>query len=133
MNCTICGKRAYSEYCVQHKPRKPVKVNNPLPLPTKPINRNGATKKKWLSTRSAWLKANQPDYKGCYTCHYCGKSVDYTIITLDHLIPRSRAPELRYELSNLVPCCSSCNRLKGSVAHDEYLHTCYTQTIKIGL
>jgi len=23
--CSVCGKRAYSDYCVQHKPRKPIK------------------------------------------------------------------------------------------------------------
>lgn len=24
MNCLYCGKRAYSEYCVAHKPKKPI-------------------------------------------------------------------------------------------------------------
>lgn len=27
MNCKICGRKAHSEYCVWHKPRKPLKSN----------------------------------------------------------------------------------------------------------
>jgi hypothetical protein len=28
MNCTVCNKRSYSEYCVSHKPRKPIAVTS---------------------------------------------------------------------------------------------------------
>lgn len=34
--------------------------------------------------------------------------------TLDHVLPRGSHPELRYELSNLKPCCWDCNYKKGS-------------------
>lgn len=26
-SCLVCGHRSYSDYCVQHKPRKPIKTN----------------------------------------------------------------------------------------------------------
>lgn len=41
-------------------------------------------------------------------CAYCGKPGD----TLDHVRPRSRGG--RSDRSNLVCCCATCNRLKGS-------------------
>lgn len=44
-----------------------------------------------------------------------------TQLTLDHKLSRSRHPELRFVLSNLVPCCMSCNTDKGSRSSEEYL------------
>jgi hypothetical protein len=38
--------------------------------------------------------------------------------TLDHVIPRSRAPELRYDPNNLRPCCWTCNSKKGSRVYE---------------
>ena len=35
-------------------------------------------------------------------------------LTLDHKIPRSAAPHLRYVDANIQPACWPCNTLKGS-------------------
>ncbi|QNK82571.1 HNH endonuclease [Nakamurella sp. PAMC28650] len=35
-------------------------------------------------------------------------------MSLDHIIPRSRAPHLRYDFSNLQPSHYLCNVAKGS-------------------
>lgn len=40
--------------------------------------------------------------------------MDKSETTLDHVQPRSGAPDLRYEFSNLKPCCYACNSAKGS-------------------
>lgn len=52
-----------------------------------------------------------------YTCQYCHKILPSTELTLDHVVPRSRAGETTWE--NLVACCHSCNNRKGSRTPDE--------------
>lgn len=52
-----------------------------------------------------------------YTCQYCGKIVPSGELTLDHVIPRSRAGETTWE--NLVACCHPCNNRKGSRTPEE--------------
>lgn len=88
-------------------------------LPTKSIKKQslrrvGPTTKEWLKTRTEWLRANWPNHQGYYECYICGKWVDSSEITLDHVIPRSKAPELRLDMANLKPCCYNCNQEKGS-------------------
>ena len=52
-----------------------------------------------------------------YTCQYCHKTLPSSEMTLDHVIPRSRAGESTWE--NLVACCHKCNNRKGSRTPDE--------------
>jgi 5-methylcytosine-specific restriction endonuclease McrA len=46
------------------------------------------------------------------TCQYCGVVLPAAELTLDHVIPRSRGGLSTWE--NLVACCHTCNRKKGS-------------------
>lgn len=65
-------------------------------------------------------------------CYYCGRSEE---LTVDHVVPLSRAREYRMRRSvldnpsNRVPCCRECNQAKGNMsprewldAHPEYRH-----------
>ena len=52
-----------------------------------------------------------------YTCQYCMKTLNSGELTLDHVIPRSRAGETTWE--NLVACCHPCNNRKGSRTPEE--------------
>jgi len=52
-----------------------------------------------------------------YTCQYCHRTLPSSDLTLDHVIPRSRAGETAWE--NLVTCCHPCNNRKGSRTPDE--------------
>jgi 5-methylcytosine-specific restriction endonuclease McrA len=52
-----------------------------------------------------------------YTCQYCGKCPPAVDLTLDHVIPRSRAGETSWE--NLVACCHQCNNRKGNRTPEE--------------
>lgn len=52
-----------------------------------------------------------------YTCQYCMKVLPAGELTLDHVIPRSRAGESAWE--NLVACCHSCNNRKGCRTPEE--------------
>src|SRR6478752_7737770 len=46
-----------------------------------------------------------------YTCQYCLRTPPGVDLTLDQVIPRSRAGETTWE--NLVACCNPCNNRKG--------------------
>ena len=52
-----------------------------------------------------------------YTCQYCGKILSSADLTLDHVVPRSRAGETTWE--NLVACCHHCNNRKGNRTPEE--------------
>lgn len=52
-----------------------------------------------------------------YTCQYCHRTLPSSEMTLDHVIPRSRAGETTWE--NLVACCHSCNNKKGNRTPEE--------------
>jgi 5-methylcytosine-specific restriction endonuclease McrA len=52
-----------------------------------------------------------------YTCQYCHKTFAGGDLTLDHVIPRSRAGETSWE--NLVASCHTCNNRKGNRTPDE--------------
>ena len=56
--------------------------------------------------------------KGCI-CQECGRRIlnDYDL-TVDHIKPRSKFPELALEKSNLQILCRNCNSSKGAT-HDE--------------
>lgn len=54
-------------------------------------------------------------------CHICGKSIDYDLppgrpgtFELDHLIPRTQAPDLVHEPDNWRPAHLACNRARGT-------------------
>ncbi len=64
-----------------------------------------------------WQQKTAPGH-----CHYCGKKVAYSEITMDHLVPLARGG--RSTKDNLVPCCKDCNNLKKSMLPlewEEYL------------
>jgi len=94
---TLCPKCSYNKYS---KPKKPIK-------------RMGKVAKAWVEHRHKWIQKNATQ-SGTWNCHYCGTLLTIDSLTLDHVIPRSARPDLRFEDSNLVPSCFSCNSKKGS-------------------
>jgi 5-methylcytosine-specific restriction endonuclease McrA len=52
-----------------------------------------------------------------YTCQYCLRILASGELTLDHVVPRSRAGESAWE--NLVACCHPCNNRKGNRTPEE--------------
>lgn len=91
----------------------------------KVIRHTGKYAQYWIKTRAAWIKEHPANHQGYWVCHYCGNYVDEKAMTLDHLESRSRHPELRFVLSNLVPACGPCNVKKKSHSHDEFAHICH--------
>lgn len=82
----------------------------------KSIKKIGKVTKKWLEVRKAFL-----DKQTEFRCFYCGLPLERNKVEVDHYKPRGSHPELRYELSNLVACCWSCNGKKGSTDGDIFV------------
>ena len=52
-----------------------------------------------------------------YQCQYCGDKFSPSVLTFDHVIPRSRGGDTSW--GNIVACCQPCNRVKGNKTPDE--------------
>lgn len=70
--------------------------------------------RQWLKTRKLWIKENPPNHEGYYICAIGGDWVPANAMKLDHIIPRSNRPDLRFVLNNLQPTCERHNNQKGS-------------------
>lgn len=90
---------------------KPVKKPK---TPPKPIKKSGTIHKKWMKYRRQWKKDNPPDDNGYHYCYICGTPLKPGQITLDHVIPRSRRPDLIFDDTNIRVACWNCNIGKGS-------------------
>lgn len=51
-------------------------------------------------------------------CGYCGCSLNFEGFTTDHITPRSKGGS--NELSNLLPCCKSCNGSKAARSVEDF-------------
>jgi len=47
-----------------------------------------------------------------FICQYCGIEYDVEDLTFDHVVPQSRGGSTNW--TNIVTCCSPCNRRKGN-------------------
>ena len=86
---------------------------------SKPSPNKNTVHKKWIKYRKQWKLKYPPDENGFYYCWICGAPLKKSQITLDHVIPRSRAPKLRFVDSNIKPACWKCNVEKGSKVLDK--------------
>lgn len=117
--CKFCGEPGHTQFYCLRRARKAIKVR-------KKLKAEGKHAVLWRQTRKEWILQNPPDADDNYFCYLCGVAISkgkpdtpFMRMTLDHVKSRSRHPELRYELSNLKPCCWFCNRRKGSRDLDE--------------
>jgi len=116
--CKYCGSLSHWPFQCAKRPRK----THPGVKQRKPIRKVGKVTRRWIEVRREWLRIHPFPL---FHCHYCGREIGRSEMQLDHKEPRSRHPELRYELTNLVPSCGTCNSDKGSQSHDQYEHVCH--------
>lgn len=95
MVCRVCHKRAYSDYCVRHKPRKP-------------ITQRGKQYKKYQSFKTLQAHPYLTEKYGrvCSVIGCMESEVD-----IDHIEERGSRPDLKYELTNLRYVCRPHHRL----------------------
>jgi hypothetical protein len=110
-NCKNCGKlfeispsqfRAYKgagRYCSRSCSYSgKIKANKDKPIKDKYGRTNRKAAQDWkIAVRE----------KDDYTCQRCGKREDY--IHTHHVAPRSRRPDLKYDVSNGKCLCNSCH------------------------
>lgn len=111
--CVVCSKRAYSDYCAAHKPRKPLpraSIKKRVKVPTK--------KKPKAKTRSYYVKEldrvfsiyirRRDDGKGCITC---GVVKPWQEMQNGHYESRGKLPT-RWDERNCHSQCMACNLFK---------------------
>lgn len=105
--CKHCGSDQHASLMCFQRPRKPLQSKRKL------LNRVGPVTARWIETRHQWIAAHVTA-TGTWNCYLCGRELTLDTLTLDHIKSRSRHPELRFDLTNLAPCCIGCNTRKGS-------------------
>lgn len=114
--CQRCGKRAYSDYCVAHKPRKPLRTTKGSIVPLgRRIGKQAAADRE---TKLQWIQNNITE-EGVWYCYLniapnCLRVLTIETLTIDHVIPKGRGLKYRHDPNNLKPACFWCNSLKGS-------------------
>jgi 5-methylcytosine-specific restriction endonuclease McrA len=109
MKCKTCGKNAESEYCFQHKKRKPLQVvKNLIKYRNKfdkPVNNLH------IFFQDIWKK------RSVYNCENCGKWLGKEPLSymFDHLLEKSKYPDLAREEDNIMIVCLEChdNKTRG--------------------
>lgn len=76
------------------------------------------TKAKRLKTADEWDKLNPPDHNGQWICYlqispYCPVTLSRETMVREHVEPKNKRPDLKYDVNNLKPSCSPCNKLKA--------------------
>ena len=110
--CEICGKRSYSNRCVQHKPRKPITTKKPLQARSKPLQATIAKKTHKLSTKakkpatkpvkrskvvrdldaifSQYIRLKYANEYGEVECYTCGNKMNWKEAQNGHFYSRAR-------------------------------------------
>ena len=115
--CGYCGEvgKHYSWLCLK-KPNKALRQEAPK------------SKRRRQEVAAIWFQTNPPDERGFWTCYLqisplCPRRVNRATINLEHVKPRSKNPELKYDPSNIRPACESCNKLKASWTLEQLAET----------
>lgn len=120
--CKFCNTTGHFPYQCRANPK--VVLKRKVGIKRTPVKKIGKNTKQWLVTRATWFRKNPPDADGYWYCYlgiseWCPGKLTIEMVTLDHVVPRSRAPELRFSQDNIKPCCSYCNNQKGSKTLDK--------------
>lgn len=110
--CNTCGSSYHSSLMCPNKARRPLKKES------------DKTKSRRTAVSRLWFELNPPDARGLWYCYLrispdCPHKLTRSTITLEHVKSKVRYPELKFEVTNLKPACSPCNKLKGSLDVEE--------------
>jgi 5-methylcytosine-specific restriction endonuclease McrA len=114
MKCKTCGKNCEGEFCFIHKPRKALAKTKMLTKINKTVK--NVDNKRNISDINAfflqiWNKRKKHD------CENCGKWLGSEPLSymFDHLLEKSKYPDLKYEEDNIMLVCLEChdNKTRG--------------------
>lgn len=77
-----------------------------------------------IRTANRWFKENPPDENGYWYCYLqisvsCPYKLTRRLVQLEHVYPKVKRPDLKYNTRNIKPACPFCNKLKGSRTVDQ--------------
>jgi hypothetical protein len=103
MKCITCGKNSDSEYCFQHKPRKPLSDDKGLTsrkssIVSKKLDKSPS---KFLEMRQFFLSIwKKKPHKSEVSGIYLGK--EPSSLYFHHILPKSKYPEFRNLEENII-------------------------------
>lgn len=118
--CKFCRKDSPDHFPYGCRLNPKVIARQKAGMKRSPIKKIGKRTQEWLDARSQWILDNPPPIEGIYWLCYlqvhpwCPVRLTRDILTLDHVVPRSRDQSRRLDFDNLRPACEYCNSLKGS-------------------
>ena len=122
--CSFCGSPTHSSFNCYSKRRSGFdstgnykKLKQKQKKHLRPESKKHNSKRAVLS--NTWHILNPPDYRGGYTCYLqisknCPKWMAKAYTTLEHVYPKNKYPELRWNVLNIKPACEWCNAEKLS-------------------
>lgn len=131
--CKFCKNPKPNHFPYECPINPKVALKRKTGLKRTPLKKVGKTTKQWFITRATWIRKNPPDEFGYWYCYlqihpWCKKKLtadrdlvgyDVGILTLDHVVARSRDHSQKFTLDNLKPACEYCNSEKGSKSLDQ--------------
>lgn len=107
--CLTCGKNCEGEYCFSHKPRKAMSKTSSKFVKKLDNTRNISDMREFFL--QVWKKHK------IHNCENCGKWLGNEPLSymFDHLLEKSKYPELKYEEENIMLVCLQChdNKTRG--------------------
>ena len=120
MNCKICGVKAQSEYCFKHKKKKPLSSGKGFSS-KKSVFKHKEISKEPDKMKNFFLDIWKIKPHICENCNvYLGKEAKSYMF--DHLLEKSKYPELAFEKENIMIVCLKC--------HDEKTRGFYSDIVK---
>lgn len=109
MKCKTCGKNSEGEYCFQHKPRKPLQQRGSKPslISKKGVNDGNIPQMKQFFMN--YWRTHKP-----HVCENCNKHLGKEPLSymFDHVLEKSKYPELAFEEENIMYLCLECHDKK---------------------
>ena len=116
MKCKTCGKNCEKEYCFIHKTKKPLSSGKGLSKksskPHKKLDKPSLMKQFFLNF---WKK------NPIHICEVCNAPLGKEIKTymFDHIMEKSKYPELAFEEENIMYLCLECHDEKTRGHHSD--------------
>ena len=124
MKCKTCGKNSDSDYCFQHKSRKPLpssgrgltsKMSGISCNKAKNVHNDGH-----IIQREMFLNIWKKRTHRCENCdvHLGSEPLSYMF---DHVLEKSKYPDLRYEEENICMLCLDCHSDKTNCKLSDFM------------
>lgn len=123
MKCKSCGKNSDGEYCFQHKARKPLstgkgfstKMSGISSIKAKYVHNDGH-----ILQREMFLNVWKKRAHRCENCNAQLGSEPFSYM-FDHVLEKSKYPDLRYEEENICMLCLDCHSDKTNCKLSDFM------------